>query len=168
MLKEWSCEFCLCVCLFSYCFLMHQEVLRQTRVSRDVCILLAELHLTSFQALILASLSNSSHFSNLIPTWSSIESKIFFRMVKPRTGRPAWCHTRRPWWPRIERRPWRPKLRGAMQRRHWKQSLQADTEEAGSVPWMGWNCCIYIYNKCSQDPLCWFRKIIPPKHSYIV
>ena len=37
------------VCMFvSYCFLMHQEVLRQTRVSRDVCILLAELHLTSF------------------------------------------------------------------------------------------------------------------------
>ena len=49
MLKEWSCEFCVCVYMFvSYCFLMHQEVLWQTRVSRDVCILLAELHLTSF------------------------------------------------------------------------------------------------------------------------
>ena len=25
-----------------------------------------------------------------------------------------------------------------------------------------------LYVKCSQDPLWWFRRIIPPKHSYIV
>ena len=137
---------CLCICLFLTVSLCIKKCFGRLECLGMSAFCLQNFTWLLFQSLILATLSNSSHFfeSNTNQLEAQLNPPSFFRMVKPEDGQTRLVPHKTTLMASHRKAALAAKAARSYAEEALKQSLQADTEEAGSVPWMGWSCC-FLY-----------------------